>query len=56
MGQCPWQSWTLESAAGSGALASIDCAEATNPSRLSASERAWARAVMSGPACSISGA
>ena len=36
-------------------MASIDCAEATNPSRLSAAERAWARAVMSGPACSISG-
>ncbi|GIU57834.1 hypothetical protein NicSoilC12_35830 [Arthrobacter sp. NicSoilC12] len=31
MGQCPWQSWTLESAAGSGALASIDCAEGDEP-------------------------
>ncbi len=50
MGQCPWHSWTLESAAGSGALASIDAVEATNPSRLSASDSACARAVMSGPA------
>ena len=50
MGQCPWHSWTLESAAGRGALASIDAVEATNPSRLSASESACARAVMSGPA------